>query len=328
MERESDSAQTRGLVLAGVAALLAAGYLIPYKAAAELAGPDALALPMLLAAAALNSLALVPKLRGRRLRPDGTTLRVALALGVCSALGNESMAQALGHIDPGLASSVLRVQVLLVAAGGWILLGERVSLSLGGGAVVALAGFTLLRLDLGDPRPSLAGVLWVLVAAASFGAMQLIVRRTVARIDHLLVNALRLWLAAGMLACLPGRAAGLAGLDGSLWGLAAAAAVFGPVASRLFLMASLRSITATMSTLMMMLSPVAAFAGAGLVLGLWPGPGELIGAAVIMAGVAWPVVAMLRTSRGFYPLPRLPLRARRTEGSPAPRKTGTGKVPR
>lgn len=297
MVASKTTSQTRGLLLAALAALMAAGYLIPYKAAASLAGPNALALPMLLAAAVLNSLALGPKLRGHRIRLDRTTLWVALALGGLSALGNEAAAQALGLVDPGLASSVLRVQVLLVAAGGWIFLGERVPVSLWGGACVALAGFFLLRVDLGGPRPPLAGVLWVVVAAVSFGAMQIVVRKTVDRIDHLLVNGLRLWLAVGILACVPGRAVGLAQVDGHLWLLVGLAAAFGPVASRLFLMASLRHVTAAMSTLMMFLSPVSAFLAGGLVLGVWPGAAELLGAGVILLGVAWPVWAMLRAGR-------------------------------
>ena len=299
MDVDVKRSQAKGLLLAAVAALMAAGYLIPYKAAATLAGPSALALPMLLAAAALNSLALGPKLRGHRPRLDRTTLWVALALGGCSAMGNEAAAQALGVIDPGLASSVLRVQVLLVAVGGWIFLGERVPLSLWGGACVALAGFVLLRADLGGPQPALAGVLWMLVAAMSFGAMQVIVRKTVDEIDHLLVNGLRLWIAAGLLACVPGRAAGLVEVDSRLWLLVGLAAAFGPVASRLFLMASLRHVTAAMSTLMMFLAPVSAFLGGGFILGVWPGAGELLGAGIIMAGVAWPVWAMLRAGRSL-----------------------------
>lgn len=297
MDAPAKTSQAKGLLWAAVAALLAAGYLIPYKAAASLAGPDALALPMLLVAAGLNSLALAPKLRGHRLRLDRTTLWVALALGGLSALGNEAAAQALGLINPGLAASVLRVQVLLVAAGGWIFLRERVPLALWGGALVAMGGFVLLRLDLGGARPALVGVLWVLVAAVSFGAMQLIVRKTVARIDHLLVNGLRLWLAAGLLACVPGRAASLSDVDSRLWLLVGLAAAFGPVVSRLFLMASLRHVTAAMSSLMMFLAPVTAFIASGFLLGIWPGTAELLGAGVILVGVAWPVWVMLRAGQ-------------------------------
>jgi len=297
MDAPAKISQGKGLVLSALAALLAACYLIPYKAAASLAGPDALALPMLLCAAVLNSLALAPRLRGHRARLNRTSLWAALALGACSALGNEAAAQALGLIDPGLASSVLRVQVLLVAAGGWFFLRERVPLALWGGAGVAMLGFVLLRVDLGGPRPALVGLLWVLVAAVSFGVMQLIVRKSVDRIDHLLVNGLRLWLAAGLLACVPGRAADLVAVDGHLWVLLGLAAAFGPVASRLFLMASLRHVTAAMSTLMMFLSPVTAFLAGGLVLGVWPGAAELLGAGIILAGVAWPVWVMLRAGQ-------------------------------
>jgi len=292
----------RGVLWSLAAAVLAAGYLIPYKAGAGHAGAEALALPMLLAAAGLNTLALGLPWAGRPWRwprLDRLTLLVALILGACSALGNEAMAQALVHVEPGLASVVLRSQVVLVGLGGLWLLAERVGWRFWAGAGIALAGFALQRLPVADAGDStLIGLLWVLLAAAGFAVMQLAVRKTAQRIDLLAVNGLRLWLAAALLLLLPGRLGGLLRLDGETWLLAAAAGLFGPVGSRLCLMAALRHIPAALSTLVLFVSPLFAYLAAGIAFGVWPGGWELLGSGLILAGVALPVLERLgRTQR-------------------------------
>ena len=73
------------------------------------------------------------------------------------------------------------------------------------------------------------------------------------------VNSLRLWIAAGLVALVPGRVALLGQVDGTAWALAAGAALSGPEVSRLLMMLGLRHISAAMSTLVLFATPVFAF---------------------------------------------------------------------
>ena len=296
----------RGLLLTVGGAFFAAVYLLPYKAATRLAPAEQVVLPMLLVAAALSSLPLLLGRAGPRLLPDETAARrqgrrglglslwVAALLGALSALGNESVARALANIAPGITAVVLRTQVVFVALAARVVLGERVSARFWVGASLALGGMAMLRFSGEAPVVTLWGMTWALVAAASFGAMQVVVRHSIQDIDTMLINALRLWLASALIALLPGRAAGLMTADASLWALTAAAAVAGPIISRLLLMAALRHIPAAMSSLALFSQPVFAYLLAAPLFGVLPGALEVAGCSVVLCGIALPVMEHLK----------------------------------
>ena len=82
-----------------------------------------------------------------------------------------------------------------------------------------------------------------------------------------------------------------------MWLLIGAAALFGPMISRLSLFLALRHLEAAMTTLVLFVTPVMAFVLGGLVLGTWPGGLELAGSAVIVVGVALPVAEQVRPAR-------------------------------
>jgi drug/metabolite transporter (DMT)-like permease len=291
-----------GLIWSGLGAAFAAGYLVPYKAAVADVGPEGLVLPMLLAAAFLNTwLDGLQRLRHRRTgdakpwRWDAVTLVVVVLLGTAAALGNEAVCQALVWLNPGLVSVTLRTQVIFVALGGLLLLREHLGLRFWIGLVLALGGYVYLQGQLDMARgASLVGIAWAVVAAAVFGSMQVVIRRTIHRIDLLQVNTLRLWLAAALVALVPGRVSALFDLDGRIWGLAATAALCGPVLSRLCLMRALRTLPAAHATLALFMAPVFAYLLTGLVLGTWPGVTEVVGALVILAAIALPVTELTR----------------------------------
>jgi drug/metabolite transporter (DMT)-like permease len=279
-----------GWTVAG--AFWAAAYLIPYKAAAEAESAAAVVLPMLLWAAVLTSIAgaySLPKQIDRR------SCIVAVALAVLTIIGNQAIAEALSVVEPGIVSVLLRTQVLLVAMIGWWFLRERVTVRFWAGTFLALAGTALIKRLAGDSfGPALNGILWALLGALSFALMQVIIRRVIHRIDPILVNGLRLWLAVLLLLCWPDRLSALLALSGRAWLLTGAAALVGPFLSRLCLMWALRHIPVAHSTLITLVGPVFAFALGFLFLGSVPSLIELIGSLVILAGIALPVVEMAR----------------------------------
>jgi drug/metabolite transporter (DMT)-like permease len=305
-----------GLLWSGLGSSLAAGYLIPYKAAAAEVGPAGLVLPMLLAASVINTVVdgvAQVRLRARaRSGADGggsarsagawkwdrTTWLVALVLGAASATGNEAVCRALLSINPGLVSVIIRTQVIFVAFGGLLLLREKVGPRFWIGVALALGGYLLLQGTVGTAGGvNPAGVAWAVLAAAGFAAMQLVVRPNVERIHPLQVNTMRLWMAAAMVALLPGRLGTVAQVGAHIWALAATAALCGPVLSRLSLMRALRYLPAAHATLALFTAPVFAYVLAGLVFGDWPGLLELLGGLVILAAVALPVPELARAQR-------------------------------
>jgi drug/metabolite transporter (DMT)-like permease len=120
--------------------------------------------------------------------------------------------------------------------------------------------------------------------------MHVTTRKVIRRIDPVFVNALRLWLAVGLMVMLPGRLAGALALDLHTWALVAAAAFLGPFLSRLCLMYAVRHISASRSSLVTLAAPVFAFVLGFLVLGIAPTVRELLGGALITAGIALPLL--------------------------------------
>ncbi len=283
------TAAGRGTALAVLSSLGAAAFLIPYGAATAAATPQGVALAMLLCAACLGTVT-TPWRSGGRLNIDRVTFWVSAALGAGTVIGNIAMAAALLRIEPALTSVILQTEILFVALLAALWLGERISARFVLGASLAVGGFLVMRLPgAGSATIDVLGAGAATAAALSFALMHVITRVSIRRIDPRAVNALRLWLAVGFLALLPGNAASLASLDARVWGLAAAAATCGPIFGRLCMMYALRSIPAAHARLAGLLAPVFAFVLGFALLGSTPSALELFGGAIILAGVAIPL---------------------------------------
>lgn len=285
----------RGIGFSGAGALCSAIYLFPYKHASLFVPPDVLAFGLLLVAAVLNT-ALVGLSRSRPSRSRSgaalaheprTLWAVSAALAAVTISGNFCGAQAVTRLDPAITSVLLRTEVVFVGALGVLLVGERFTAALAGGGLLALGGLLVMRwpVQLGS---ALAGPLWALGAAASFGFMQVLTRRFIDRISPLAVNALRLWLAVATMALWPGILRGLASAEAEFWQYLALAGLFGPFLGRLFIMFSLRTLRAAHSALLLLLAPVLAFLIGYLATGVTPTARELAGGALMLVGIALP----------------------------------------
>lgn len=215
----------RGVLLSLCGALLAAAYLIPYKAASQTVSASELTLAMLLSAAVLNIIPAWAEHHKRRRSINRLTLGVAFILGGISIVGNYAMAKALLTLSPGIASVLLRSQVMFVGVLGWFWLGERFSARFSIGVLLAFAGLVLLKID---PTKGSAlqteGLFWIFLAAISFAVMQVVTRRVIHRIDPVSVNAMRLWIAVLLLFVLTFQSSPFANLGSMDWLLAALAA--------------------------------------------------------------------------------------------------------
>ena len=296
----------RGVLLTLAASFFAALFLVPYGAAVARADRASVIAAMLLSAAVFNTAVALAQERGRLFAGwDRLSVGTALLLAVGTVLGNSGVALALPDIGPGMTSTVLKAQVLITPALSWFALRERAPgrLWLGGG--LALAGFALPQLVVGEAAGSV-GYLAAFVAAWGFAGMQVLTRRVVHRIRIPPVNALRLWVAVAALLLLP-RALGGGGLDldRTTWALAAAAGLLGPGLSRLCLMSAVRYISASRTALIAMVGPLMAFGFGYLFFETVPTGLQALGAVLILAGVLWPTVRGA-TAAAAAPPPRRP----------------------
>ncbi len=286
----------RGAVLAGMSALLAATFFIPYKAATRGAAVDTVVIAMLGPAAVLNTIAALVR-SGGSLRVTRADVLTAAGLGALTVAGNISMTEALSRIDAGVTSALLQTQVLFVTVAAWLFLREKITGRFVLGAFVALGGFVIMRSEGAAIPANAAGTVWALLAALSFGMMHVVTRRFIDQIRPVAVNALRLWFAVGVLLCLPGRAAGLPHLTGRVWQLTIVAALLGPFSARLCIMFAVRHIPASRAAIVALVTPAFAFALEFAILGVVPSLVQVAGATVILLGVMFPVAEMARDDR-------------------------------
>ncbi len=284
--------------MALAAGALMAAYLIPFQAAGDRAPRELVVLGMLSVAALLNTLTnLAGRVRGagasRPRRSWRLAVGVAVVLAAFTVIGAYAIAQALASLGPGLTSVIQQTQLVFVAAASALFLAEHISGRFMVGAGAALAGFAIMRLPAligGADAVAVSGMLWALLSAVIIGLIHVITRRVITRIDPVAVNALRLWLAVGMLLCLPGQAQALASLDWVTWALCAGAGFVGPFTGRLCLMYSVRHISASRSALITLTTPLFAFFLGFIAFGIVPGAYEIAGGALIVAGVALPLL--------------------------------------
>ena len=250
----------------------------------------------LLAAIALAVVAVVQR-RGAVAAPPPGRPRLAvraLHLLVLGGLGGAifltGMNLAVEGVGPTIASFVAGLYAVLAAAFAPFLLHEPLRRRTLAGFVMALVGTALLaELRVGDA--SAAGIGWGLVAAVSF-ALYLVLARKWGRSDGLdgigiaLATMTVATLALGLLvvATEPGGLA-LPPLSteavGSLGWLALAAA-----AGQALGTASMRLVPASRSAAFLLLNPITAAVLAFLLLGTVPAPVQLVGAALVLAGIA------------------------------------------
>jgi len=287
-----------GLSFSVAAALCSAIYLFPYKRAAAFAAADTLAFALLVVAV-LPSTAL--DLWQRRSNPPKTSDRwtfwsTSVLLSVLAISGNLCGAHAVAGLEPAVASVLLRTEIVFVGAFGAVLVGEKVTPALLGGAALALGGLVVMRWPLALDGGG-TGALWALGGAASFGLMQVLTRRVIASISPVTMNTARLWLAVGAWSLVPGVARDALSQGREFWLFVIVAGLFGPFLGRLLIMYSLRTLRAAHSALLLLMAPVFAFLIGFFGFGTAPTALELLGGALILAGIALPSLAGLQAPR-------------------------------
>jgi len=294
----------RGLAWAFAGAVGGALFVIPWKLANE-AGESAHSVLLLLGVSALtNTLLVFWQRRGsgvRGLRLTRTDLGVAGLLAGFTLAGNLASARAIQDLSPALLNVLFRAEVILVALFAWLLLRERVERRYWLGAAIAAVGLVVLQgpdairtsTDGFSPGRFLGlfgkGTGMALGAAACFSMLIVVTRRFIYRIDPVAVNAIRLWLAVALWFAF-NAVPEVETLPREQLLFASLAAVSGPFFSRLCLMISARYVEARVSTLASLSAPILTLFFAFALLSDWPRDHELLGGALMIAGISIPLL--------------------------------------
>jgi drug/metabolite transporter (DMT)-like permease len=289
-------ADRTGLAWALCGALCIGLFSVPWKAANDGGDPAVSALVLLATAAVLSTAVSLAQHRAwPRLRRFDWILAALLA--ALSLVGNQVSAIAVQTISPSVLTVVQRFEAVWVALVAWPLLGERVDGRFWLGLVVALLGLLVLQDPFGELDPRAVGMRWAFLSACLFGSMVIVTRRFAHLVDLVAVNGVRLWLAVALWFVVNGVPETLTSAPRTQVLNAAAAGIVGPFAGRLCMMLSSRTLEARLTTLVTLAAPPVTLAVAFVVLGDGATARELAGGALMMVGIAIPLIRRPRPAK-------------------------------
>ena len=241
-----------------------------------------LALPILFALAVVER-----RRRGpRRLAAHLGAIAAGAFLAIDLVLWNHTIAD----VGAGIATLLGNLQVLFVALAAWVLLRERPGRRFLVALPVVMAGVALVSglagAGAGDSHP-LAGIVFGIGTSLSYAAFLLILRQTSAGTPHIAGPLAEVTTTAALGSLLLGLAFGGLQLDvpwASLrWLLLVA--ITSQTVGWLLITSSLPKLPAAVSSLLLLLQPVAAIGLAAAVLAEWPSLAQLAGAVLVCGGV-------------------------------------------
>lgn len=277
------------LTIAGAAG--AACFLICFKLSAGLGDVADATLVMLLSAALLNTVTGLAHERRRSKGPfDRVSLLLASGMALLTLLGNELAFSAVQRISAPMTSVLQQTQVLFVVLLARVVLNERVTLRFWVGLSIAAIGVYLIqRVPDAKFTSDHVGMSLAAASAACWALMAVYTRKYIHRIRPIPLNALRLWLSIALWFAIHARLPRLP-LRPDFLVYCALAGVFGPYLSRTAQMHAVAYISPTKSTLIGLSTPVITLLPAFLVFGTLPSLRELTGSAIMLAGIAVPVL--------------------------------------
>jgi drug/metabolite transporter (DMT)-like permease len=239
----------------------------------------------------LPILVLVAHSEWRRLGPmSRRTIGLSALAGVFFAVDLLTFHYAVDWIGAGLATVMGNLQVLVVGLAAWVLFGERLRREVVVALPVMLAGVVLISGVVGSgaygSSPQL-GVLIGLVTAAAYSGYLLVIRR--ASPDHRPAGPVAIATAVtALLAGLFGAAVGDLDLAPGLPALAylVALGVLSQSVGYLFIQVSLPRLPAVITSVLLLVQPVATVVLGAILLAELPSPWQLAGVALVLGGMA------------------------------------------
>lgn len=287
-------------ILYGSLGALAAGFFIVFWQKATVVADWRQMLFLLFAFSALIHVIYVPlKFRGNikeMLRFSRDDMICAAIIAIAAILGNLGSAAAVTSMSAPLVAAFVRFEVLFVSLIGFLVLGERLTVWFFAGFAVVVCGM-IYTLPAGAIASSTSdAILYSLLAAASFGTITVAGRYFRASIDIVKVNLLRILLCLGYMATITDLSfIGEASWQ-PLYTYVAICAVAGPFLSRLFKLASNRTVSAGYTALTALLQPVFAFGiSLAIIPSYTPGFAEIIGSTIMLLGIFIALIPNVQT---------------------------------
>ena len=252
-----------------------------------------LALPVLAALAILEQRRRGPRPRNARLG--------ALAAGVFLAIDLVLWNHAIADVGAGIATVLGNLQVVFVTAAAWLAFRERPGRGFFLALPVVLAGVVLVSGLAGGAHGthSVAGIEYGLGTSIAYAAFLLILRQTSAATPHVAAPLAKATLGATAGAAALGLVFGGWQLDigWHAFGWLLLLALTSGTAGWLLITSSLPRLPASLSSLLLLLQPVAAILLAAVVLGEHPTPLQLAGAVLVCGGILVATRAKGKSSR-------------------------------
>lgn len=286
----------RGIYWALGAAFGVVAMIIPWKVANTL-GDTKVNTLILLAAAAVFNTALTVVQRRAMPRFRRFDFGFAAALAALTLLGNLASASAIAQLSTALVTVIQRSEIIIVALLAWPLIGERIDRRFLIGAAIAVCGLMVLYDPVASSTPHASGMALAFFSAICFGAMAVLTRKFIQRIQPVSVNALRLWLSVTLWFAFNGVPKALFEISPAQAGCACLAAFCGPFVGRLSLMMSAKYVEARITALAMLTAPPLTLVLAYLLLDELPQVREITGGLLMLLGIAIPILALARPAR-------------------------------
>lgn len=283
------SLRARARLKVVLAVISAAVFVLPFRVAARDGRGAGAALGLLLSVVVL--FAPWAARRWRRLAPPlrQNSFHLAWKIALAAAFGNIAQGYAFEMLHPGVAATVVQMNVLFVGLIGALWLREKLTLVTWIALLLSVAGAALSQSTLSNAAVELDwGVVWGLAAALGFSMMDLLSRREAHGVDSVVTNVLRCFGAALLLAALPAARAQLLSMGQTELLACAAASILGPGFARQLLISASRDLPAVESALLQQLRPLLALPLASLVFASWPTVWQWSGCGLISFGVALP----------------------------------------
>jgi len=285
----------RGIYWALGSALCVAAFVIPWKVASTLGDTRVNTLILLSSAAVFNTALLAARQRSLP-RFQKFDFGFATVLAVLTLAGNLASAAAIAQLSPALLTLLQRSEVIVAALLAWPLIGERFDRRFVIGAFVAGCGLIVMQDPFAADAPGFMGTALALFSAICFGAMAVLTRKYIQRIQLVAVNALRLWLSVGLWFVFNGVPEALFEVSTEQIGYGCLAAFFGPFLGRLCMMTSAKYIEARITTLATLAAPTLTLALAYFLLNDFPQTREIQGGLIMLLGISIPILTFSRAS--------------------------------
>jgi len=276
----------KGILLAFLASIASAAFMIPWKLAA-LEGSAADMVLILCFGAALVSTATLAGQGGFRAvisRPSRLEFWLSILFAILTILGNQASAQAIYYLAPAVVTSIMRLEVVFITFFAWYFLTERVNSAFWVGLAFVALGFYTMQPTFEWQGDWWQGAFYATAAALIFAIMAVITRAAIHSINPIRINSLRLWLAVILWFPMQQKLPAFDQWSLSFVSLVLCAAILGPGLGRLAFMYSSRYVEARVSAMVISSSPALAVLLAWGLIDNLPTQLELLGGTFILVG--------------------------------------------